>query len=214
MQGICIMSLLQELGVLVQPSLTDQVMSSYSIVPTTPKTGPLKLSPRWSLKMLALHWPALHEKLQIMAVSSNCHCLDKILSNWATKIFLMKIWSKLSRLGICTVTGDATDTALDWNTSTLTLRTLPLAVESLKFALIWFITEIKKLNGEEYLGKTLYHLVICIQFHLECLGFVFKLINDAAFHDLKFTLDNTMKVRTTQRCWQPLMRIFYGPLAF
>ena len=46
--------------------------------------------------------------------------------------------------------------------------------------------------------ETLYHLVICVQFHLECLGFAFKLMNDPAFKDLKYILDNTMKACTSQ----------------
>ena len=53
--------------------------------------------------------------------------------------------------------------------------------------------EIKKLDGTEYPGKTLYDIVICLQFHLECLGFSFKLINGDQFRDVKCTLDNTMK---------------------
>ena len=73
-----------------------------------------------------------------------------------------------------------------------------ITTETLKFALPRFITEIKKLDGLDYPGKTLYHLVVCIQFHLECQGFAFKLINDAAFKDLKYTLDNTMKAHTAQ----------------
>ena len=68
-----------------------------------------------------------------------------------------------------------------------------ITMESLKFALCRFITEVKKFDGEDFPGKTLYHLIVCIQFHLECMGFAFKLINDPAFHALKFTLDNTMK---------------------
>ena len=68
--------------------------------------------------------------------------------------------------------------------------------ESLTFALCRFITEVKKVNSEDFPGKTLYDIIICIQFHLECLGFSYKLINHAAFKDLKFTLDNTMKMRT------------------
>ena len=73
-----------------------------------------------------------------------------------------------------------------------------ITAETLKFAMCDFITEVKKLDGMDYPGKTLYHLVICIQFHLECLGFAFKLVNDPAFKDLKYTLDNTMKARTSQ----------------
>ena len=68
-----------------------------------------------------------------------------------------------------------------------------LTAESLKFALCRFFMEIKKVNGKEYPGKTLYHIIVCVQFHLECLGFAFKLINDPAFRAFKFTLDNTMK---------------------
>ena len=73
-----------------------------------------------------------------------------------------------------------------------------ITAETLKFALCRFITEIKKVNGEDFPGKTLYLIVVCVQFHLECLGFAFKLINDPAFKDLKYTLDNTMKARCAQ----------------
>ena len=73
-----------------------------------------------------------------------------------------------------------------------------ITAESLKFALCHFIMEVKKINGQDFPGKTLYHIVVCVQFHLECMGFAFKLINDTAFCDLKFTLDNTMKARISQ----------------
>ena len=73
-----------------------------------------------------------------------------------------------------------------------------ITAKSLKFALCRFITEVKKIDGQDFPGKTLYHLVVCIQFHLECLGFAFKIINDPAFKDLKFMLDNTMKARVSQ----------------
>ena len=73
-----------------------------------------------------------------------------------------------------------------------------ITAESLKFALCRFITEVKKIDGHEFPGKMLNHLVVCIQFHLECLRFAFKIINDPAFKDLKFTLDNTMKARVSQ----------------
>ena len=72
-----------------------------------------------------------------------------------------------------------------------------ITAETLKYALCHFITEVKKLNGKEFPGKTLYHIVVCMQFHLEYLGFAFKLINDPAFKDLKFMLDNTMKARVS-----------------
>ena len=69
-----------------------------------------------------------------------------------------------------------------------------ITATSLKSALCCFITEVKKVDGTEFPGKTLYDIVICIQFHLECLGFSFKLINDGIFRDIKFMLDNTMKL--------------------
>ena len=73
-----------------------------------------------------------------------------------------------------------------------------ITAESLKFALCRFITEVKRLDGKDFPGKTLHYLIICIQFHLECLGFAFKLVNDQAFRDVKFTLDNTMKAHVHQ----------------
>ena len=73
-----------------------------------------------------------------------------------------------------------------------------VSVASLKFALCRFITEVKKVNGEDFPGKTLCDIVICLQFNLECQGFAFRLINDDAFQELKYTLDNVMKQRTAQ----------------
>ena len=73
-----------------------------------------------------------------------------------------------------------------------------ITAESLKYALCQFIMRVKKLNGDHFPAKMLYHLIVCVQFHLECLDFAFKLINDPAFKDLKFTLDNTMKAHVSQ----------------
>lgn len=58
-----------------------------------------------------------------------------------------------------------------------------------------FLTEIKKLDGSEFPGKTLYDLVICLQFHLETKGFSWKFLSDNHFKDIRFTLDNLMKDR-------------------
>ena len=73
-----------------------------------------------------------------------------------------------------------------------------ITVASLKFALCRLIMEVKKVDGSDFPGKTLYHIIICVQFHLETLGFAFKIVNDPTFKDLKFTLDNTMNTRTIQ----------------
>ena len=70
-----------------------------------------------------------------------------------------------------------------------------ISATSLHHALCRFIMEVKKVNGDDFPGKTLYNILVCMQFHLECLGFAFQIINDVAFRDIKFTLDNTMKAR-------------------
>ena len=49
--------------------------------------------------------------------------------------------------------------------------------ESLMFALTRFITEVKKVDLTDFPGKTLYEIIICIQFHLETEGFSWKILN-------------------------------------
>ena len=58
-----------------------------------------------------------------------------------------------------------------------------------------FITEVKKLDGSEFPGCTLYDIVICLQFHLETRGFSWKFLSQDMFKDIRFTLDNLMKDR-------------------
>ena len=70
--------------------------------------------------------------------------------------------------------------------------------ESLIFAISRFITEVKKIDGTDFPGRTLYDIVICIQFHLETLGFRWKLLSELVFSDVKFSLDNMMKLCTSQ----------------
>ena len=70
--------------------------------------------------------------------------------------------------------------------------------ESLIYALTCFMTEVKKIDGSEYPAKTLYEIIICVQFHLETLGFGWKLLSCEIFKEIKFTLDNLMKLRTSQ----------------
>ena len=43
--------------------------------------------------------------------------------------------------------------------------------DNLNAALCRFITEVKKVDGSDYPGKTLYDIIICIQFYLETQGF-------------------------------------------
>ena len=56
-----------------------------------------------------------------------------------------------------------------------------------------FITEIRKLDGSDFPAKTLYQIVVCLQFHLEGMGFTWKLLDDKVFTEVRFTLDNVMK---------------------
>ncbi len=62
-------------------------------------------------------------------------------------------------------------------------------------ALACFIAEVKKLDGSEYPGDTLYQIAVSLQFFLESKGFAWKLIDDKEFLMFKNTLDNTMKQR-------------------
>ena len=71
-----------------------------------------------------------------------------------------------------------------------------ISIDSLNFGLVRFLTEIKKINGDEYPAKTMYEILICVQFHLETLGFPFNFLQDDRFMEVKFTLDNIMKDRT------------------
>ncbi|XP_052097319.1 zinc finger MYM-type protein 3-like [Mytilus californianus] len=67
--------------------------------------------------------------------------------------------------------------------------------DELCFALSRFICEIKKENGEEYPGQTLYEILINIQLYLEGKGKYFKFLNEDCFIQIKNTLDHTMKER-------------------
>lgn len=66
---------------------------------------------------------------------------------------------------------------------------------NLVYALTRFLAEVKKMDGNDFPLKTLYEILISVQFHLETLGFSWKLLEDEAFRDVKFTLDNLMKTR-------------------
>ena len=70
--------------------------------------------------------------------------------------------------------------------------------ESLKFAMCRILTEVKKVDGSDFPPKTMYDIVMCIQFHLEKLGFGWKLISEEIFQEVRFTLDNIMKERTAK----------------
>ena len=78
--------------------------------------------------------------------------------------------------------------------------------DNLVFGMSRFITEIKKVNGDQFPAKTLYEIVMCVQFHLESVGITWKLLSESMFVDLKFTLDNIMKQHCEQNIGGPLRR--------
>ncbi len=63
--------------------------------------------------------------------------------------------------------------------------------------LTYFVTEIRCKDGGEYEGRTLYDIIICLQFHFERAGIFWKFIDDSEFQNLKWTLDNLMKEHCT-----------------
>ena len=60
--------------------------------------------------------------------------------------------------------------------------------ENLKFALVRFLTEVKKVDGSNFPGKTLFEILICLQFHLETIGINWKLLNEEIVRDVKLCL--------------------------
>ncbi len=66
---------------------------------------------------------------------------------------------------------------------------------NLAFSLCAFISEVKKKDGTEFPGTTLYQIIVCIQFFLQKHGIDWKILDDTDFVCLCFTLDNVMKQR-------------------
>ena len=67
-----------------------------------------------------------------------------------------------------------------------------VSVQSLISQMCKFITEIRKLDDIDFPAKTL-----CVQFHLEKNGIMWRLLDDEQFTELKFTLDNVMRQCTS-----------------
>ena len=71
------------------------------------------------------------------------------------------------------------------------------------FGMCRFIREVCKMNSEQFPTKTLYKIVMCVQFHLESISFMWKLLSQDQFVNLKFTLDNVMKERCNMNVGGP-----------
>ena len=67
---------------------------------------------------------------------------------------------------------------------------------NLEFALSKFIAEVTKVkDGSDYLGRTLYQMIVSIQKHLNESGCNWKLVDGPDFGSLRNVLDNVMKER-------------------
>ena len=68
----------------------------------------------------------------------------------------------------------------------------------LNYSLCRFIPEVTKCkDGSDYLGKTLYEMIVSIQKYLHQHDKPWKIIEDPEFLDVKTVLDNTMKERAS-----------------
>ncbi len=74
-----------------------------------------------------------------------------------------------------------------------------LLKQDLSFCLTRFVTEVKKLNRENYPPHTVYQMIICIQMYLEAQKLHWQLLNkeDPEFVDLYYAVNNLMKECTS-----------------
>ncbi|XP_062574060.1 zinc finger MYM-type protein 2-like [Saccostrea cucullata] len=70
---------------------------------------------------------------------------------------------------------------------------LTMNPEMLNYSLGAFITEVRKENGEEYRGNTLYEIIIAIQHHLRENSRYVTLMDDIEFERMRKMLDKKMK---------------------
>ena len=54
------------------------------------------------------------------------------------------------------------------------------------------------MDGTDFPPRTLYQIIICVQFHLEKLGLHWKILDYDKFVNIQYTLDNMMKLRLEQ----------------
>ncbi len=68
------------------------------------------------------------------------------------------------------------------------------------FSMTRFITEIQKLNGQEYLLCTIYQMMICVQMYLEMHKVYWHILNKnhAEFVNLYYIIDNLIKEHSKQ----------------
>ena len=70
-----------------------------------------------------------------------------------------------------------------------------LEKDSFEYSMCAFIAEVRKVDGSEYPGKTLYHLVVSIQKFVNSEGKNWKLLEAGSFTKIRTVLNNLMMER-------------------
>ena len=89
-----------------------------------------------------------------------------------------------------------------------------LSKQNLENVLCIFIAEVKKVNGEEYPGKTLYQLIVSIQWYLNENDIGWKLVDGPDFKNLRVVLDNLIQERALQNIGTTKKQAQFIPLNF
>ncbi len=77
-------------------------------------------------------------------------------------------------------------------------------VDYLKNMICLFLSEVRRADGQEYPGPSLYNIVVMLQLHFERQGKTWKLLDDPQFRCIRNTLDNLMKKRSLERITKPV----------
>ncbi len=77
-------------------------------------------------------------------------------------------------------------------------------VNHLKNSICLFLSEIRRVDGAEYPGPSLYNIVVMLQLHFEHQGKTWKLLDDPSFCCIRNMLDNLMKRRSLDRVTKPM----------
>ncbi len=126
--------------------------------------------------------PSAEEVLEKLSKKAFAESTEQKI-NWAVDLFCQWRFSRLAR-NFCQkeiLEGD--------------VDSLNISKSCLFYSLCAFLNKVKRKDGTEFPGKGLYNLIIMIQFYLEKRGFMWHLVDDPEFKNVKFTLDNLMKAR-------------------
>ena len=89
-----------------------------------------------------------------------------------------------------------------------------LTKENLIHALCIFISEVTKINGEDYQGKTLYEMITSTQKYLHESHVYWKILEDPEFLEVRNVLDNVMKERAAANLGTVVKQAQCIPLEF